>query len=357
MKAHQSPSLSSPNIAAKILAAVAVLTFLLVGLPTATAQNVLSTSYKSQIDIMEWEVPWEGTRPRDPYVAPDGTVWFCGQTGAYLASLNPSTGEMKRYELGPGEGPHNLVVAKDGMVWFSGNTKGYIGKLNPITKEITKYPMPDTAARDPHTLVWLPDGNMAFTVQGGNMVGHLDVKTGKVRLTKPSKDGSRPYGIKVAPDGEVWVVLFGTNKLAHFDSKGMALHEFEIPRTNARPRRMEITSDGRIWYGDYAGGFLGVFNPKDASFTEYAMPSKVDSRPYGMAMDNTDTIYMVETGVQPNRFVAFDTKTNTFTKNAEIPSGGGVIRHMYYHEPTGTIWFGSDSNFVGRALVGQKEGL
>lgn len=357
MKAHLTSSLSTPKTVAKILAAVAVLTFLLVGSPTAYAQNVLSTSYKSQIDIMEWEVPWEGSRPRDPYVAPDGMVWFCGQTGAYLASLNPDTGEMKRYELGAGEGPHNLIVAEDGMVWYSGNTKGYIGRLNPITEEITKFPMSDTAARDPHTLVWLSDGNIAFTVQGGNMVGHLDVKTGKVRLTTPAESGSRPYGIKVDPNGEVWVVLFGTNKLAHFDMKGMALHEFEIPRKNARPRRMEITSDGRIWYGDYAGGFLGVFNPQDASFTEYEMPSKVDSRPYGMAVDNNDTIYMVETGVKPNNFIAFDTKSASFTSSALIPSGGGVIRHMYYHEPTGMIWFGTDSNFVGRALVGQKEGL
>ena len=26
--------------------------------------------------IEEWEVPWERSRPRDPYVAPDGRVWF-----------------------------------------------------------------------------------------------------------------------------------------------------------------------------------------------------------------------------------------------------------------------------------------
>jgi virginiamycin B lyase len=314
------------------------------------------TPFTSQVNIAEWDVPWERTRPRDPFVAPDGMVWFCGQVGGYLASLNPDTGEMKKYDLGEGAGPHNLIVAPDGMVWYAGNRRAHIGRLNPATGEVTKYDMPDPAARDPHTLVWLPDGNIAFTVQGGNMVGHLDVKSGKVRLAKAEKDGSRPYGIKVAPDGEVWVVLFGMNRLAHFDKRQAVLHEFELPRPEARPRRMEITSDGRIWYGDYAGGYLGVFDPKTSEFTEWQLPSAGRSRVYGMAKDDTDTIWLVETGVEPNRFVGFDTKSESFTRSADVPSGGGTIRHMYYDASTGFIWFGADTNTIGRAIVTPRQG-
>jgi len=29
--------------------------------------------------LEEWQVPWLESRPRDPYVAPDGRVWFVGQ--------------------------------------------------------------------------------------------------------------------------------------------------------------------------------------------------------------------------------------------------------------------------------------
>ena len=32
-----------------------------------------------------------------------------------------------------------------------------------------------------------------------------------------------------------------------------------------------------------------------------------------------------------------------------LPSGGGTVRHMYYHPPTGDIWFGTDANTIGRA--------
>jgi hypothetical protein len=29
----------------------------------------------------------------------------------------------------------------------------------------------------------------------------------------------------------------------------------------------------------------------------------------------------------------------------------GTIRHMMFHKETGTMWFGTDANKVGRALV------
>ncbi|HSL83181.1 MAG TPA: lyase, partial [Thermoanaerobaculia bacterium] len=61
----------------------------------------------AKVEIREWPVPWEETRPRDPYVAPDGAVWFVGQRGDYLARLDPETGDFARHDLDPGAGPHN----------------------------------------------------------------------------------------------------------------------------------------------------------------------------------------------------------------------------------------------------------
>jgi virginiamycin B lyase len=55
--------------------------------------------------------------------------------------------------------------------------------------------------------------------------------------------------------------------------------------------------------------------------------------------------------VQPNVLVGFNTRTETFFGATEIQSGGGTIRHMHYHEPSGAVWFGTDTNYVGRAIV------
>ena len=102
--------------------------------------------------ITEWQVPWEETRPRDPYVDQNNQVWFAGQNGDYLGVLNPESGAFKKYELPEGTGPHNLIVDTEGQVWFAGNRAAYIGKLNPETGKFKKYEMPDPEAADPHTL-------------------------------------------------------------------------------------------------------------------------------------------------------------------------------------------------------------
>lgn len=301
--------------------------------------------------LEEWAVPWERSRPRDPYVAPDGRVWFVGQTGHYAAVFTPSTQEFRRYELGDGVGPHNLIVDPTGIVWFSGNLVGYIGRLDPADGAIRRYPMPDSTIRDPHTLVFDSHGDIWFTAQQGNVIGKLTVATGTIRLVRVPTPRARPYGIVIDRTDRPWIVLFGTNKLATVDPRTFALTEFDIPRPEARPRRIALTSDGAVWYGDYAAGILGRFDPATRAFREWPLPGGPRSRPYAMLSDDRDRVWVVETGAQPNQFVGFDARTFRMIGTAPVPSGGGSVRHMMYDPRTQAIWFGTDSNQLGRAQV------
>ena len=95
-------------------------------LVAGTIPALLMAAAAAPLAVQEWTVPWEGTRPRDPYVAPNGLVWFVGQEGNYIANLDPRTGKFDRYEIDEGTHPHNLVVAPDGMVWYTGNRNGHI---------------------------------------------------------------------------------------------------------------------------------------------------------------------------------------------------------------------------------------
>jgi virginiamycin B lyase len=309
--------------------------------------------------LQEWRVPWEQSRPRDPYVAPDGKVWFVGQRTHYAAYLNPTTGEFKKYDLEEGTGPHNLIVDTDGIVWYAGNRVRHIGRLDPETGDIEKFWMPDERARDPHTLVFDHDGDMWFSVQNGNFIGKFDKKSGETQLIEAPEveggrsRGSRPYGIKIDSHNRPWVALFNTNLIATVKAQSMELETFELPE-GARPRRLVLTSDDRVWYTDFSRGYLGLLDPTTGAVREWMNPSGEQSRPYGMAVDADDRIWFVETGVQPNKFVGFDPETEEFFSITEVESGGGSIRHMYYHEPTNSIWFGTDANTVGRATLPPK---
>lgn len=326
------------------------------GAPTGPAPADLADDAAvapAPVELEEWDVPWDDTRPRDPYVAPDGRVWFVGQRGDYVGVLAPSNGEFRRYDLDEGTGPHNLIVDDDGIVWYAGNRDAHIGRLDPATGEIEKI---ETPVRDPHTLTFAPDGNIWFTAQGANHVGHLDTGTREVRTVEVPTSGARPYGILVDPDGRPWIVQLGTDKLGTVDPGTFEYAEIELPRDDARPRRIGRTSDGRIWYVDYARGYLGAYtpgagDPTAGDFEEWRSPAGDEARPYAMAVDGNDRVWFVETGVSPNMFVGFDPSTGEFFDRAAVPSGGGTVRHMYYHAPEDVIWFGADTNTVGRARL------
>jgi virginiamycin B lyase len=304
---------------------------------------------RNPIEIKEWEVPYGAdTRPRDPF-AYEGRVWFVGQAGNYIAYLDPASGEFKRYEIEEGTHPHNLIVDERG-VWYAGNRNGRIGLLNPETGAIRTFLMPDPAARDPHTLVFADNGTLWFTVQNGSFIGHLVPSSGDVHLVKTA-ERSRPYGINLDPNGRPWVNLFGTNLIASVDPKTMAMTTHAIPRENARTRRIEITSDGKVWAVDYGQGYLIRFDPATGDFKEWAMPSGTQSRPYGMEVDDMDRLWFVESGVQPNNFVGFDPKSETFFSVTPIPSGSGTVRHMHFEASKREIWFGTDVGTIGKAVI------
>lgn len=326
--------------------AFALATVLAFGLAVQAAPAAPAT-----VDIKEWPVPWENSRPRDPFAESANSVWFVGQRTGYLARLDVASGKMTKIDLEEGSGPHNLIVGEDGIVWYAGNLKSLIGRYDPKTKQLEKIAMTGRSGRDPHTMVFDGKGHIWFTVQGGNSIGRLNMESRKVDLIASKTPMSRPYGIKVAPDGTVWVALFGTSKLARIDPGTLELTEIELPRIAARPRRLEVGADGRVWYVDYARGRLGVYDPQAKQFEEWQLPAGEGSRPYGTAMDSGGRVWLVASGAEPNLFVGFDPATKEFFSSTPIPSGGGTVRHMHYHAPSGTVWFGTDTNFIGRAIV------
>ena len=306
---------------------------------------------QTQVEVTEWDVPWENTRPRDPYYGSGNQIWFVGQRGDYVGLLDPETGDFKRYDLDDGAGPHSVITGPEGYVWYSGNRAAHIGRLDPKTGEIRKFPMPNPDARDPHTMFFDPTGSMWFTVQGGNFVGRLTPSLEEISLIEVPTARARPYGIVVNSKGIPWVVEFGTNKIASIDPQTLELTEHELPNADSRPRRMALTSDDMVWYVDYARGYLGRLDPTTGETKEWATPGGSGSRPYAMTSDDNDRLWFFETNPGTNRLVGFDPEREIFFSVTEIDSGGGTVRHMVYEPSTREIWFGTDTNTVGRARI------
>ena len=277
--------------------------------------------------IKEYDVPTPHSRPHDPAVAPDGSLWWTGQQANKLGRLDPSTGAMKEYSLKtPNSGPHGLVADNTGNIWFTANYAAYIGKLNPSTGEVTEYKMPDPAAKDPHTPVFDQHGALWFTVEESNFVGRLEPQTGKIQLQRVPTPHAVPYGIVVSSTGVPWFCEFGTNKLGSVDPNTMKITEHALPE-GARPRRLAITKDDVIYYSDFERGYLGRFDTHTGQQKEWPSPSGSNAEPYGIAITPDGMVWYAETGVKPNKLVRFDPTSQQFSWEA-IPSGGGVVRNM-----------------------------
>jgi virginiamycin B lyase len=307
------------------------------------------SAVNSPVQIQEWTVPWKDSRPRDPDVAPNGTIWLVGQGGDYVGHFDPKTQEFTKFELPPGTGPHNVIVDKDAFLWIAGNRQGYIGKMNPNTGEVTRYTMPDNI-NDPHTLVFSGRDTIWFTAQWSNVIGRMDKRSGAVEQVSVPVDKARPYGIKLDSSGRPWVALLGTNAIATVDPKTMALEVIATPREATRVRRIAVTPDDSVWYTDYSEGYLGRYVPATGEFTEWRNPS-AKSGPYAIANDDQGRVWQVETWAEPNNFVGFDPASEQFFSQTPVPSGGGAVRHMVFDERSNSIWFGTDTNNLGQAVL------
>ena len=104
-----------------------------------------------EVVIREWKVPTPGSRPHDPLVAPDGSIWYTGQMANVMGRFDPKTQQFKEYHLKtPKSLPHGLSADKDGNIWFTAQGGGYVGKLDPKTGDVKEYKMPQPDL-DPHT--------------------------------------------------------------------------------------------------------------------------------------------------------------------------------------------------------------
>lgn len=310
----------------------------------ALAQNKPAAAQEGTFDLKEWPVEFGGGT-RDPYIAPDGKVWFVGQRGNYVAHLDPATGAQKRFEIEEGTNPHTIIVDQKGIAWYAGNRNGRIGRLDPATGAIKTIMTGE--AKDPHTMVFDGKGNIWFTSQGSNRIGRLNMTTEKVDLITPFDTPSNPYGIVIDSKGTVYAALLRVGMIAKIDPETMAVTRLKQGADTSRSRRLDVLSDGTIWFGDEARGMLGRINPASGEVKEWPVPGGPKGMPYALTKDDQDRIWFSETGAS-KRLVGFDPKTEQFFANIEV---SGTIRNMYFDRKTRSMWFGTDANNVGRIAL------
>jgi virginiamycin B lyase len=325
-----------------------VTTYLAESFPPKPGRAPKLVSGKTSIAFKEWMAPTLGSRPRDPLMTPDGTIWWAGMYASVIGRLHPATGEMREYRLAADARPHSILNDRAGNIWYTGNGNGTVGRLDPRTGDITVYKMPNPAARDPHTPIFDRNGTFWFTLQNSNMVGRLVPSSGEITLVTMPTPNARPYGIIVDSRNVPWVAYNGSNKLARIDPSTLAVREYATPTPDSRIRRLDVLRDDTIFYGD-SRGYLGRFDPRTGAFKEWLSPSGTASSPYALVVVD-DVVWYNESGQRPDALVRFDPKTETFQSWA-VPSGVGIMRHIRATPDGNIVIHQSSSNRVGLVTI------
>ena len=316
----------------------AIVQYLATHFPPNTQRAAKLMPGSLQVSFRDWQTPTLGNRSRDPVQAEDGLIWWAGQFGNLIGSIDPKTGAQKEYALPVNSKPHTVELDAKGNVWFTGNANGTIGYLDPKTGKMTVYKMPDPNAKDPHTLIFDRNGIGWFTLQNSNMVGRIDPQTGDIKLKTLATPNAKPYGIKLDADNNVYFSCNGHPCLYKINTANFELTEIKLPLAGTTVRRLDIAADGIIWYVNSGLGRIGRYDPKTGDIKEWPSPSGPKSHPYAIVVLD-GAVWYNESGVRPDPLVRFDPKTETF-QSWPIPSGkvyAGIIRHMRLARDGSTI--------------------
>jgi len=246
--------------------------------------------------------------------------------GAYLASINLSSGETWPYQLKTQPRP--------------------TGKSTQAI--ITTYDLPDEAA--PHDTQLDKEGNVWFTDFQHQFISKLDPKSGKVtRYPVPvSKPGFPTGGLMVTidKDGHIWQAMMEQAVIAELDPKTGKVSTYLAPNWENDDKRFTMIDalhsnvDGKLWTkaNDGATNRMYQFDLATKQFHEVLPPpGRRTIAGYGLVTDLDNNVYSLDNNPNQRQIWRTDAKTGDVTY-IDLPPGIGGARRGHI-DSQNRLWF------------------
>jgi len=296
------------------------------------AASLVFITAASAADMQFYQLP-AGAYPHDVAPAPDGTVWFSGQSQGIAGRFDPRTGNLERISLGAGAAPHGVIVGPDGNAWLTDGGQNAIALIDAKSKEVKLFPLPAAFAHATlNTLAFDGKGLVWFTGYNG-VYGRADPKSGKVEAWKAPR-GSGPYGMTGTPSGDVWYASLAGDHITRIDTATAEATVIDPPAKGVGPRRIWSDSKGVLWVSFWNAGAIGRYDPSAKKWAVFPLPQS-KSGAYSIYVDDKDRVWA--TDWPANAVQRFDPITQTY---ATFPSDkkGAHVRQMLGRP--GEVWGG-----------------
>jgi virginiamycin B lyase len=217
----------------------------------------------------------------------------------------------------------------------------------PVEAVIKEWPVPTPGSR-PHDPLATRDGAIWWTGQLANTLGRLDPRTGQSKeyILKTSHTG--PHGLTEDKDGNIWFTGNNTALIGKLDPKSGAVTEYRMPNPDAKdPHTLIFDRDGVLWFTVQQANMVGRLDPATGVIKLVTSPTP-KSRPYGMALNSKNMVFLVEFGT--NKVASIDAKTMAISEYA-LPDPGARPRRIAI-SPDDRIWYTDFARgFLGRLDV------
>ncbi len=245
----------------------------------------------------------------------------------------------------PGSRPHDPLAAPDGTIWYSGHMGNLLGHLDPKTGQFKEYHA-KTDASGPHGLIMDKEGNIWFTANFKAYIGKLDPKTGNVTEYPLDPAARDPHTPVFDQKGTIWFTVQGAGMVGKLEPKTGEVKTEKVPTPKANPYGMVVTSKGIPYFVEFGANKIASIDPETMEIREYLLPNE-NSRPRRVAITSDDVLYYSD--YSRGYLGRFDTKTNKAT--GEWPSPSGPQSRPYgITSVNGILWY-SESNVKPNTLV------
>ena len=310
----------------------------------------------SRVLITEYVLPRRTIEPHDVIVDADGIVWFTEFGDQFLGRFDPKTLSLKEFPLPVhrpefAKGALDLEVDPEGNFWLSLMHQTGVARFDRKTETFQTWPLPPHIANDesqqsmvgPQQLT--VDGKVWLNDAGIPGMHRLDLATGKVETWKPyeglPKAPHSVYGIYADSQNNIFFCDFGGENIGKIDAKTGKVSLYPTPTKRSRPRRGRMDAQDRLWFAEWRSDKVGMFDTKTETFKEWDVPTAYTA-PYDVLLDKNGELWTA--GMNTDRILRLDLETGKFT---EYPLPGYTnIRRIFVDNKTTpvTFWVGNNHN-------------
>ena len=206
--------------------------------------------------------------PHGVIIGPDGAAWVTDGGQNAIVRVDPASRAVKVFPLPGGFPRANLntaAFAPDGMLWFTGQS-GVYGRVDPASGKVDAWRAPK--GRGPYGITATTSG-VWYASLAGDHIARVDPTSGAAEVVEPPRPGVGPRRIWADSQGLLWVSFWEAGELGRYDPASKAWKTWPMPTGKAACYAVYVDSKDQVWLSDWVANALVRFDPTSESFVSF----------------------------------------------------------------------------------------